>query len=278
MRTLGIDLASAIANTAACVVEWEGGPPRVTALLGRDVDDDSIVRLATQADVTGIDAPFGWPRPFVDTIAAYASGAPWPRIRPEGLWLRTTDERAYAISGGRAPLSVSSDRIARPAERAARLLTLLGSDDRAAARDGSDNVIEVYPAGALRCWGISVDRYKRPEAISARAAIVEAIAEGLALGITDEDRISLSAPDDMPQPGDRERDEREEHSDDKRWHEVSLRLPASPRRTRSVMLGGMPTTIYHHWRSDLEDLRDGRRHPGTCSAESGRDPARVADG
>lgn len=90
-------------NTAACIVEWEGGLPRIALLVGRDVNDDEIARLADDVDVTGIDAPFGWPRPFANAIAAYASGQPWPRVRPEGLWLRATDERAMAVAGGRQP-------------------------------------------------------------------------------------------------------------------------------------------------------------------------------
>lgn len=195
MRTLGVDLASATTNTAACVLDWENGPPRLVTLLGRGVDDINIVELAKSADVTGIDAPFGWPRPFVDAIAAYTAGTPWPHQKPEGLWLRRTDERAMVIAGGRAPLSVSSDRIARPAERAARLLTLLGSDERAVARDGSDGIIEVYPAGALRCWGIPSDGYKRPNGVAARERILDTIVDALPIVSSAADRSALIGTD-----------------------------------------------------------------------------------
>jgi len=147
------------------------------------------------SNVTGIDAPFGWPRRFAQTIAAYAAGAPWPRQRPEGLWLCVTDQRAQQIAGGRASLSVSSDRIARPAERAARLLTLLGRSEVAAARDGSDGVIEVYPAGALRCWGIPTKGYKRPGGAVARDHIVIAIETGLSLELSAAIRSTLVATD-----------------------------------------------------------------------------------
>ena len=113
MRTLGVDLASADRTTAACMVEWDDGPPRIGALFERDVTDSRIVELARGAGVTGIDAPFGWPKPFVEAVAAYAEGAPWPRDRPDGLWLSLTHLRAQVTSRGRAPLSVSSDRTAR---------------------------------------------------------------------------------------------------------------------------------------------------------------------
>jgi hypothetical protein len=103
--------------------------------------------------------------------------------------------RAQTITGGRAPLSVSSDRIARPAERAARLLTLLGTHGEGARRDGKDGVVEVYPAGALRCWGIPVEGYKRPAATQAREAIVEAVSDAVNLRLRSEDRAALSLTD-----------------------------------------------------------------------------------
>jgi predicted nuclease with RNAse H fold len=195
MKTLGVDLASADTTTAACLVDWNGCSPLIEGVYERNVSDEMIVELARGADVTGVDAPFGWPRPFADAITSYAAGHPWPRERPVGLWLRLTDMRTQAVSGGRPPLSVSSDRIARPAERAARLLTLLGEEERAARRDGSDDVIEVYPAGALRCWGIDASGYKHPTASSIRDRIVTEISDGLALTMSGPQRQVLAATD-----------------------------------------------------------------------------------
>jgi len=128
MRTLGVDLASADANTAACVLDWSAGVPRVDQLEPGAVGDQLIVDLGRDADVIAIDAPFGWPVAFAALVAAYAAGSPWPDERPDpaALWFRETDRAAMRTAGGRPPLSVSSDRIARPAERAARLLTLMG--------------------------------------------------------------------------------------------------------------------------------------------------------
>jgi len=133
----------------------------------RPLSDDSIVRMAGDAAVavTAIDAPLGWPAAFVRSVAAYGLGGPFPDPG-EDLWLRATDRVVWAAVG-RRPLSVSSDRIAYPAVRAARLLSRLGPD-RPARRDGSDGIIEVYPAGALAAWGIDPGRYKRPDALDVR--------------------------------------------------------------------------------------------------------------
>lgn len=194
MKALGVDLAAGDRDTAAAVLERDARCCLVR-LWPREVSDELIVALAAEADVVAIDAPFGWPLPFVERIATYARGEPRPRVKPEGLWLRRTDARAQAIAGGRAPLSVSSDGIARPAERAARLLTLLGRDGRPAARDGSDGVVEVYPAGALRCWSIEPGCYKDRTGIAHRERIVATIAEALGLVLDDSDRPRLVAID-----------------------------------------------------------------------------------
>jgi hypothetical protein len=104
----------------------------------------------------GIDAPFGWPEPFLSALAASARMAPWPaglgeeRARFER---RMTDmfvwERAKKL-----PLSVSTDRIAYPAMRCAAILGALQGRLGAAAvaRDGSGVVAEAYPDAALRRW------------------------------------------------------------------------------------------------------------------------------
>jgi predicted nuclease with RNAse H fold len=195
VRTLGVDLAAADENTALCLVEWAPRAPHVERLTARRGSDALIVELAADADVVAIDAPFGWPMPFVDVIASYRAGSAWPRQRPDDLWFRRTDVRAHGIAGGRWPLSVSSDRIARPAERAARLLTLLGTPERAAARDGSDAVIEVYPAGALRTWGISTDGYKNADARDVRERIRDQLLGAVGLDVGESERAALAAKD-----------------------------------------------------------------------------------
>jgi len=176
MLTFGVDLASKDQLTAGCLVEWQDGPLVVEVL--RPLSDDAIVRWAHDPAVgtTAIDAPFGWPSAFVDAVAEYGRGGPFPD-KGDDLWLRGTDRAVWAAVG-RRPLSVSSDRIAYPAARAARLLSRLGPG-RPARRDGSDQVIEVYPAGALASWGIDAGRYKQSDGLEVRRSLLSALVEAL---------------------------------------------------------------------------------------------------
>jgi Protein of unknown function (DUF429) len=172
--TLGIDLASQPANTALCVVAWGPESASVRAL-ARGVWDEALLTDELLADAVrgahaldggwgaagrpvkvGIDAPFGWPEPFADALAAHARMEPWPAGLGEGrarFERRATDvfvwERAKKL-----PLSVSTDRIAYPAMRCAAILGALQGRLGAAAvaRDGSGVVAEAYPDAALRRW------------------------------------------------------------------------------------------------------------------------------
>jgi hypothetical protein len=182
--TFDVDLASKDRLTAGCLVDWQDAPLVVEVL--RPLPDDAIVRWARDPAVaaTAIDAPFGWPSAFVDAVAEYGRGGPFPDNADDlwlrtadDLWLRTTDRVVWAAVG-RRPLSVSSDRIAYPAARAARLLSRLGPG-RPARQDGSDRVIEVYPAGALASWEIDPGRYKQPDGLEVRRSLVSALVEAL---------------------------------------------------------------------------------------------------
>jgi predicted nuclease with RNAse H fold len=197
LRTLGIDLAAGDERTALCLVTWSGGPPRLDRLVPAGVSDSLIVELGRDVDVVAIDAPFGWPIPFVDAVKSYGAGRPWPPERPDGLWFRRTDLIVQAAPGGRPPLSVSSDRIARPAERAARLLTLLGAPTGPVARDGADGVIEVYPAGALRQWRLDPHGYKDPKATDVRRRLRDVLLARTGLR-TDQPQFEALAAADHP--------------------------------------------------------------------------------
>ena len=70
------------------------------------------------------------------------------------------------------PLSVSTDRIAYPALRAAPLLS-------GKLRDGSGQVAEVYPAAALLAWGLPNRGYKGPEGRAGRERIVAGLLDAL---------------------------------------------------------------------------------------------------
>jgi hypothetical protein len=86
---------------------------------------------------------------------------------------------------GQNPLSVSADKLGITAMRCA-LLQRRWADEvwgHPAPRDGSGELVEVYPAAALREWGIDTSGYKGgtgDKAHAGRAArsnVIEAIAE-----------------------------------------------------------------------------------------------------
>jgi hypothetical protein len=169
--TLGIDLAAQTKNTAACSISWGEGNPELLLLArgtdreGATLDDKWISTRAAglrdddlggRVTKVGIDAPFGWPVPFLDAMEALRSGSGWPYPMNAGtdqLRLRETDRVVHARKN-RWPLSVTSDRIAIPAMRCAGLLTAIGDRLGPAEirRDGSGRCCEVYPDPALRGW------------------------------------------------------------------------------------------------------------------------------
>lgn len=168
MRTVGIDLSSQPANTAVCVIEWRKDSAQVL-YLKPDVTDEAILDLVaclrneTQDEgdwAIGIDAPFGWPIPFIDFITRSPRAEDrlpaWDPERRDELYLRQTDHLVIA-RGGPRPLSVVADRIALAAIRCAGLLDALGVVDRSG---GDCGVFEVYPAAALNAWELTHKRYK----------------------------------------------------------------------------------------------------------------------
>ena len=165
MLTLGVDLAAADVRTAVAVVEWSPGRATVRRVqLG--VTDDEIVAAVREADKAGIDCPLGWPAAFVDFVVAQqagrltppAPGADGPAWR-RGLAYRVTDQ-VVRVQAGLNPLSVSADRIAYAAFRCAALLARLADGGEPVDRSGDGPVVEVYPAAALRRWGLTHRGYK----------------------------------------------------------------------------------------------------------------------
>jgi len=175
MITLGIDFAAEPKGTALATVEWHGGVAAVTGLsLG--ADDDAVVTAVRSARIAGVDCPFGWPLPFVDMIDAHSrrglvapesSGRPWRRH----LALRTTDLAVQEITGI-TPLSVSADRIGHAAMRWAAVMARLGASGVDCARDGTGRLAEVYPAAALKIWGMPYRGYKRSDGAVTRSELV----------------------------------------------------------------------------------------------------------
>ena len=161
MITLGIDLASLPARTAACAIEWAGGRARVLDIACGQDDDALLARIAP-ADKAGLDVPFGWPEAFVEAVGRFHAGAAWPAASVAALRYRETD-RVVAARTGRWPLSVSTDLIGVPTFRAARLLSRLAERGEKVDRSGGGRLVETYPAAALRLWGFASTGYKRRE-------------------------------------------------------------------------------------------------------------------
>jgi len=157
--------------------------------------DAELLALVRTADKTGLDCPLGWPSAFVATVLAHHQGDRLPPPAPfeeradgrpglDPLRFRLTDDLTWKATSMRPPLSVATDLLGVVALRAARLLDALAATDTAVPRDGSGPLAEVYPAAALRLWGIRPPRsYKSAVAESreVREYIVGSIEAGLQL-------------------------------------------------------------------------------------------------
>jgi hypothetical protein len=201
VKTLGIDLSAQPKETAACVLEWSVSTCSMTHL-SVGLDNDALLDLVARhaPAKVAIDAPFGWPIPFVEAVTEYAQSGRWPAPaatrRP--LLLRTTDLTVISVAGGRPPLSVSADKISVCAMRCAELLNALASDG-AIDRTGSGIAVEVYPAAALRQWGFEPRGYKgaKPEQQEKRRKLVEKFTEETAAWLLlDAEEANLLATSD----------------------------------------------------------------------------------
>jgi predicted nuclease with RNAse H fold len=180
MITAGVDLSSQAAHTAACVVDWSRRERRASVReLAVNVDDAAIAQLVARVDKLGIDVPLGWPVAFAEAVAQHSRDGSWPEgyahADTTAYRLRRTDLWAWKTLGFSPPLSVSTDRIALPAMRAAALIARLPGP---VPLDGSGVVVEAYPAAALRRWGFSWRGYKHPAGAEKRRLLVEALARG----------------------------------------------------------------------------------------------------
>lgn len=218
MRTLGIDLASQAGGTAVCSATWSAGAVAVEFPARRAFDDDALLDEMGEADWIGIDAPFGWPDGFRAAIGAWAEDGRWPMPSPDErdgavdrLRFRLTDrevrDRVPAPGGRRlSPLSVSADRIAFCAWRAAWLLTAHADKtgrplDRVGVPGESHGVVETYPAGALELWGVERRGYKargsgaHDAALARRREMLAAISGSLGEGVLSIDADACVATD-----------------------------------------------------------------------------------
>lgn len=173
MLTLGIDLAAQPDRTGLCLVEWQAGTAEVRSVVC-GADDPRIIEAIEGADRVGIDVPFGWPEEFVEFVVASRRSGDLPLADVDHLRYRETDRVVRAVTG-RRPLSVSSDLIAVPAFRAMRILAALAARGHAVDRSGAGEVVEAYPAAALRQWGFTASGYKGAKGRELRVDLVQAL-------------------------------------------------------------------------------------------------------
>ncbi len=169
--TLGVDLAASPKRTAVCWIDWADGRAEIRDARAGATDEE-LLGWFERADKVGIDAPFGWPDAFVESIASHREGRPWPGHPMEHLRLRETDRHAHERTGI-WPLSVSSNLVAIPAMRCAGLLSRYGAVHGPVPRDGSGKLVEVYPAAALKRWGLPHSGYKGKANAASRAKLVQ---------------------------------------------------------------------------------------------------------
>jgi len=181
MRVAGVDLAAEANRTGLAILivyEPHSFNRRITIdelLLG--ADDDSIRDTIARVDQSGIDVPLGWPQRFVEFVSDHASGnlaAPETTDREwrRGLALRETDRFVQRCTGV-WPLSVATERIAYAAMRWAGIEAQLRAEGVPVARDGSGSVYEVYPAAALKAWGLRHRGYKGQKNSEVRHQLVD---------------------------------------------------------------------------------------------------------
>ncbi len=158
--TVGVDVASQPAGTAACRVRWEAGGATIEKV-EHDVDDDRLAGLMVEPVARiGLDVPLGWPDDFVAAVAEHHEGRPFGTASMDRLARRETDRWVHGHPEIRQlPLSVSTDRIAYPAMRMARVIGEIVGEP--IDRSGAGKLVEVYPAAALRVWGLRHRGYKR---------------------------------------------------------------------------------------------------------------------
>lgn len=199
MTTAGIDLSADPAKTGVAWVSRTDGGWRVEDVSVGKHDDGGLCEVVRAAEKSGIDCPLGWPSPFVDYVVAHRDGGAG-LVVPDGrisLTHRSTDHYVTAVTGLR-PLSVSADRIGSAAMRCAALMAALAVDGVNIDRTGRTGpVVEVYPAAALKIWGLPHRAYKGPEVVrrGARSTLLDRVTERLGLDLGLHADLALASDD-----------------------------------------------------------------------------------
>jgi predicted nuclease with RNAse H fold len=191
MITAGVDLATKPKLTACCVIDWSGS--RRVLRLETGLDQEAVVRVVCAADRTAIDAPFGWPRPFVEFVQAHQAGKPLPVGE---LQLRSTDLFVKQVTGIR-PLAVPASLIGATAMTCAQILGKIETErDCKVDRAGGGFVLEAYPAAALKLWGYPHSKYKGSRWRSTLRALSHAVVSHSGLQLSQKQRELLETNDD----------------------------------------------------------------------------------
>ena len=152
MVTLGVDFASQSNRTATRLVGWDQASGHAVSLSAGATDFD-LHELFRRAEQIGIDARFGWPRGYARAVSDHAADTVRPSVAVPCLRFWRTDEFERERIG-RWPPSVSSDSIAVPAMRAARLLAKRAAAGEAFDRSGSiGRIVKTCAPAALSLWG-----------------------------------------------------------------------------------------------------------------------------
>ncbi|HMJ33917.1 MAG TPA: DUF429 domain-containing protein [Baekduia sp.] len=199
MTVLGIDLAAGAPKTYACLLE--PSDDQLHARIAAGCGDEELRQMAHGCAKVAIDAPFGWPDPFVDALVAHRAANAWPAPDDEppeifraSLSFRTTDRVTMHT---RRPLSVSTDRLGVTAMRCAHLLHRWSADGETVDRTGRSRFVEVYPAAALVRWGLSPSGYKGSDGATALATLADQVIDGVdGLVLLPEDRELCRTVDD----------------------------------------------------------------------------------
>jgi hypothetical protein len=192
MRVLGVDLGAQAERTGVAILEAEPGQLPKARLVPGKATDDFLIARALEVDIIGIDAPLGWPVDFVAAISAHERLEPWlGMVDRSELCYRATDHQVRMVTN-KWPLSVSADKLGIVAMRCALLQERMTAEvwqGERQPRDGTGCLVEVYPASALRVWGLQSEGYKGAgtEKTAVRVAIVQGLREVLDLDqVTDQ--------------------------------------------------------------------------------------------
>jgi len=170
----GVDLSTSPANTGVAFVA--NGPAGLVAWrlpAHLPANDRLICRIFGFSEAMAIDVPLGWPNHFVRALRAHRQGRPylWPPLgHLDDVAWRVTDKEIHTRLSI-DPLRVTADRIGKTAMRGAAIQSVLPNGPY--PRDGSEKIIETYPAAVLKALALRHNGYKQgPECRKLRSKLL----------------------------------------------------------------------------------------------------------